>query len=123
MAKDEDAPKEDGEAEAGEGAEGEAPKKGLSKKLLLIAGGGAALLVLLLGAGAWFFLFRAPPPKPEPPKMAGGVRLPLVPPQIVFFDMPDIVVNIQSANRRRSISSCPSPLNCRPLQKNPHCSR
>jgi flagellar FliL protein len=97
MAKDEDAPKEDGEAEAGEGAEGEAPKKGLSKKLLLIAGGGAALLVLLLGAGAWFFLFRAPPPKPEPPKMAGGVRLPLVPPQIVFFDMPDIVVNIQSA--------------------------
>lgn len=86
----------DAEPEEGEdgGDVAKAPKKGLlaNKKLLIIA---AAALVLLLGSGAaaYVFLFSSKPAthvaKAEAP------ALPLVPPTVVFYDVPDIVVNIQ----------------------------
>jgi flagellar FliL protein len=79
-----------------EGEQPEASKKRFGKKSLLIAGGGGLALILALGAGAYFFFFSG--------SSAGGVRtanattVPLVAPQVAYYDMPDIVVNIQSAD-------------------------
>lgn len=78
-----------------EGTDAEAPpKKGLfaNKKLLIIA---AAALVVVLGSGAaaYFFLF-SPKPQTQLAK-AKEPALPLVPPTVVFYNVPDIVVNIQ----------------------------
>lgn len=83
--------------EDGGDAEGEGASKGrFSKKMLMIAGGGGAVVLLLLGAGVYFMFFAG---SGEPkPKMIGNVVLPVVPPQVVFYDMPDLVVNIQSAD-------------------------
>lgn len=80
-------------------AEGEAAPKGLfgNKKLLMIAGGGGLLALLLLGGGVYYFFFSGPSDA-DKPKMVGNVVLPVVPPQVVFYDMPDLVVNIQSAD-------------------------
>jgi len=98
MAKDkksaEAADDEDKDAEA---LEGGAPKKRFGKKFLLIAGGGGLVVLLALGAGAYLFFFSGPAPS-EKPKMAGNVVLPLVPPSVVFYDLPDIVVNSQSSD-------------------------
>ncbi|HUO93320.1 MAG TPA: flagellar basal body-associated FliL family protein [Rhizomicrobium sp.] len=95
MAKDND-PELDDDSD-GEGAGG---AKGLlgrfSKKMLIIAGGGAAALLLLLGVGINFLFFSSS--DADKPKMVGNVVLPVVPPQVVFYDMPDLVVNIQSAD-------------------------
>ena len=77
-------------------AEGEAPKSRFGKKFLMIAGGGALALILALGAGVYFLFFASS--DADKPKMVGNVVLPLVPPQVVFYDIPDIVVNIQSAD-------------------------
>ena len=82
--------------EESDDAEGEAPKSRFGKKLLLIAGGGALALILALGAGVYFLFFAGS--DENKPKMVGNVVLPLVPPQVVFYDIPDIVVNIQSAD-------------------------
>jgi flagellar FliL protein len=81
-----------------EGAEAApGPKTGLlaNRKLLMIA---AAGLVALLGLGvaAYFFLF-APTPATHLAK-ATEAPLPLVPPKVVFYNVPNIVVNIQSQN-------------------------
>ncbi|HSM97353.1 MAG TPA: flagellar basal body-associated FliL family protein [Rhizomicrobium sp.] len=95
---------QDSDAAAPEGEGGEAPKQGFVKKLLgnrkmLIIVGAATLLVLGGGgAGAYFFLFsgsgdagaKTADGKPVPP--------PIVAPQVAFYEMPDIVVNIQSAD-------------------------
>lgn len=98
MAKDKKAPTESEDAEVKpEGEEGDAPKTRFGKKFLLMAGGGGLVLVLALGAGAYFLLFRGHG-EAEKPKMVAGIQLPLVPPQVVFYDMPDIVVNIQSGD-------------------------
>lgn len=83
------------ENEDGEGQEA-APSR-FSRKFLMIAGGGALALVLLLGVGI-YFLFFAGSDDADRPAVVGNVTLPLVPPQVVFYDMPDIVVNIQSAD-------------------------
>jgi flagellar FliL protein len=78
------------------------PKKGFikkilgSKKMMLIVGGGALLLLLCIGAGAYFFLFSGGKPSQE--QMAETPAIPLTPPQVAFFDMPDVVVNIQTAD-------------------------
>src|SRR3569623_626678 len=83
-----------------EGEDSTAPKKGFikkilgSKKLLLIFGGGALVVLLGLGAGAYFFLFSSKPPE----QVAEAPQIPLVPPTAAFFDVPDVVVNIQSAD-------------------------
>ena len=101
MAQDDVQEAEDGEENAGEGGEDDGAKKGFVKKLLgnkkMLIIAAAALLVVLGGggAGAWFFLFSggdaahgktAKAEKPEP----------IVPPKVAFYDMPDMVVNIQS---------------------------
>ncbi len=81
-----------------EGAEAApASKKGLlaNKKLLIIAA--VALVALLgVGAGAYFFLFASKPATHL--AKAKEAQLPLVPPKVVFYNVPDIVVNIQSQN-------------------------
>jgi flagellar protein FliL len=99
MAKDKKAPaaSEEADAKPAEGEAEDAPEKRFGKKFLLMAGGGVAVLLLAMGAGAYFFLFRAPSDAGKS-RTAGAVQLPLVPPQVVFLDMPDILVNVQSAD-------------------------
>jgi flagellar FliL protein len=76
--------------------DGEAQPQGrFSRKFLLIAGGGALALLLLLGGGIYYFFFTGSEDNGKP-VVVGNVVLPVVPPQVVFYDMPDIVVNIQS---------------------------
>ncbi len=97
MAKDKKAPEaDDAEKADGEGAEGGAAKKRFGKKLLLIAGAGALVLVLAVGAGVYFLFFSSS--NADKQKVAGNVPLPLVPPTVAFYDMPAIVVNIQSSD-------------------------
>jgi len=99
------------EREAAEGQTGDAPTEGGSeakqgfvkkllgnKKLLMIAGGGVLLVLLGGGAGAYFFLFGGSSGSAAGTKVAAAQAVPLVPPQAAFFDMPDIVVNIQSVD-------------------------
>jgi flagellar FliL protein len=107
MAKDKAKPeaedaKADPDAAAPEG--GEAPKQGFVKKLLgnkmmlIIV---AVVLLLVLGgggAGAYFFLFSSPKNAAGKVASADAPPQPIVPPNVSYFDMPDIVVNIQSAD-------------------------
>ncbi len=116
------------EAEATEapadGAEGEAPaKKKLPMKMLII--GGAAALVVLGGGGAAAFIFLTPKPdaaaekgeagkeKKEKKKdekkdekkegkegEAGAAVVREGPDGVVFYTMPDVVVNMQTADGR-----------------------
>jgi flagellar FliL protein len=80
---------------------GEAPKQGLLKKVLgskklLIAS--AAALVLLVGgsgAGLYFFVFSAPKSGAVGPM---AEALPATPPQVAFYDVPDIITNLQSTD-------------------------
>ena len=98
MAKEKKSSATDADQDANaEAQEDQSPKKRFGKKLILIAGGAALVILLALGAGA-YFLFFSGPSSADKPKMADNVALPLVPPQIVFYDMPAIVVNIQSAD-------------------------
>ena len=92
-AKDLDTP--EGETSATEPKQGFVKKLLGNKKLLIVA---AAGLLLVLGggsAGLYFFVF-ADSPKSEGTKTAEAV--PIAPPQIAFYDVPDIIVNIQSAD-------------------------
>jgi flagellar FliL protein len=97
MAKDKSKADSEEPEDDAEGAEGNAPKKRFGKKFLLIAGAGALVLVLGLGAGA-YFLFFSGSGDTHKTKMANGAPAPLVAPQVAFFDMPDIVVNIQTSD-------------------------
>lgn len=95
------APADDGEAKvpattdaSGEGeAAAEGTPKGFGKKFLLLAGACGLVLLLGAGAGAYFFLF-APEPHAEEAKAA----IPLTPPNVTYYDVPDIIVNIQTAD-------------------------
>jgi len=90
---------EDTEKKEGEAAEGEQPKKGLIGKLLgnklILFGAIGAIVLLLGGVGAYFFFFSGGEPK-DGKEVAEA--LPETPPEITFYDMPDIIVNIQSAD-------------------------
>ena len=96
MAKDKNpASESDDENKEAEGQEDEAPKKRFGKKFLLIAGSGGLVFVLTLGAGLYFLFFPGSHARANV-KAPTNVALPLAPPQVAFYDMPDIVVNIQS---------------------------
>ena len=93
--------KEDDDKPDDETSGGEAPKQGFvkkllgNKKLLIIAMAGLVLLLGGGGAGLYFFVFSAP-------KTAAGTRTadgtPVTPPQVAFYDVPDIITNLQSAD-------------------------
>lgn len=93
------------EAEASEDGEKkpEAEKQGFvkkllgNKKLLMIAGGGLLLLLIGVGAALYFFVFASP--NEEPLQTASSTpQFPATPPQVAYFDVPDLIVNIQSAD-------------------------
>lgn len=97
-------PEEDAEPEEGEAAEGgEQTKQGFlkkllgNKKMLAIAGGGALLVLLGAGGGAYFFLFKDSGAA-KTKTVAAVQAQPIVPPQVAYFDVPDVVVNIQTAD-------------------------
>ena len=99
MAKEkEKTPEADGPEKDGEDAEAAEPKKGLGKKILLIAGAGTLVLLLAIGGGVYYFFFSGSGDTGSKTKVAGANGAPLIAPQVVFFDMPDLVVNIQSAD-------------------------
>ena len=122
MAKKDKKPKEaEGEnPEVAEGAEGEAPgKKKLPLKMLIIAG--AAALVVLGGGGTAAFIFLKPKPdeahaqkgadkkekkkdkKKEEKGKEGEKGAAVVregPDGVVFYTLPDVVVNMQTADGR-----------------------
>jgi len=123
VAKKEKKPKEaEGEApEGAEGVEGEAPaKKKLPLKMLIIAG--AAALVVLGGGGTAAFIFLKPKPdaaaekgehgkekkkeKKKEEKKEGGKEdkgaavVKEGPNGVVFYTMPEVVVNMQTADGR-----------------------
>jgi flagellar FliL protein len=85
----------EGELEGGEGAgEGGAKKRG-KRAVLFIIIGVVVLLVLGGGGAAYFFLFankhhEEEAAKPPPPKVT------------VFYDLPDILVNLNSGGRQAS---------------------
>jgi len=98
---------EKGETPEGENAEeAQAEPKGFvkkllgNKKLLLIGGGGLLALLLAAGGGLYFFVFSgSDEPKPVVAANAEALPpLPATPPQVVFYSMPDLVVNIQTAD-------------------------
>jgi flagellar FliL protein len=111
VAKKDDKESADAEAEKkdGEGApEGDAPKQGFvkkllapilaSKKMMLIAGGGVVAVLLLLGVGTYFLFFSGSDDKKIQTAAGTHEMLPVTPPNITFYDVPDIIVNIQSAD-------------------------
>ncbi len=88
----------DGEAAAAQGA---APKQGLVKKLLgnkLVLFGAIGVVVLLMGGGAAYYFFLRGPDKSAELAANAPEALPATPPNIVYADMPDIIVNIQGAD-------------------------
>jgi flagellar protein FliL len=118
VAKDQVKEAPEGEAAEGEAAEATPAKKKLSPKMLLIAG--AAALVVLGGGGGAAFMFLQPKPEEaaqgeaKKPKKAkkeekgkggkegegGGAQVRDGPDGIVFYTMPDVVVNMQTADGR-----------------------
>ncbi len=96
---------EDADKDAGAaGAEGDAPKQGFvkkllgSKKMLMIVGGATLLVLIGGGAGAYFFLFSGSGEAKGGKMAANAPPAPIVGPQVAFYDMPDMVVNIQSGD-------------------------
>src|ERR1043166_1536677 len=107
--KEKQAPAPDGEEEKKDGetaeASAEGGKKGLkkflskefifSKKMLMI--GAPALLVVLLGIGAGsYFMFFAGHSEDEAKLAEAAEEKPIIPPEVAFYDVPNILVNIQS---------------------------
>jgi flagellar protein FliL len=87
--------KEKPEAEGAEAAEGEAKKGGfLSKKLIIMIAGG--LLVVVGGGGAYFFMSGSKHGHEE--KVAQTPAKPLP----AFYDLPELLVNLQAPGGRTS---------------------
>ena len=117
MAEDKVKEAPEGEAADGEEGEGVKPKKKLSMKMMLIAGAGA--LVVLGGGGGAAFVFLKPKPdaahaeKGGKQKKAkhgkeekggkgkeGASAVREGPDGVLFYTMPDVVVNMQTADGR-----------------------
>lgn len=89
---------EDGEKKPDAEKQGFVKKLLGTKKLLLIAAGGLLLLLVGAGAGLYFFVFSGSGSE-EPVQTASAIPpMPAVPPQVAYYDMPDLIVNIQSAD-------------------------
>ena len=115
MAEDkvQEAPEEE-EVSEGEEGEGVQPKKKLSMKMMLIAG--AAALVVVGGGGTAGFILLKPKPhaagKPgkasakkgkdgkDKKDVAGAGQVREGPDGVLFYTMPDLVVNMQTADGR-----------------------
>ena len=105
-----------GEAAEGEEGEGAKPKKKLSKKMMLIAG--AAAFVVLGGGGGAAFVFLKPKPdaahadkggkkakhgkedKKAGKGKEGASAVREGPDGVLFYTLPDVVVNMQTADGR-----------------------
>jgi flagellar protein FliL len=90
--------------EDGAAPDGEQPKKKfLSGKMLIIIGA-AVLLLVAGGAGAFFFLFSGS--KPEEQHAEDGEKPaapePTGPQKIVYYNMPDLLVNLNAGAGRRT---------------------
>ncbi len=85
-------PAEKSDSAEGEAAAGE-PGKRFGKKFLLIAGAGALVLLLAAGGGAYYFFFMG---SGDDTKTADArPEIPLTPPTVAYYDVPDIIVNIR----------------------------
>ncbi|MGA9794861.1 MAG: flagellar basal body-associated FliL family protein [Rhizomicrobium sp.] len=96
---------DDADKPEGDAAAQDEPKKGLinklfgTKKMMMITGGGLLMLLLGIGGGLYAFVFSAHSAKPATKiASADAPQIPLVPPQVAFMEIPDIVVNIQTAD-------------------------
>jgi flagellar protein FliL len=86
-------------------ADGDVAKQGFvkkllgNKKMLMMAGGGTLVLLLGIGGGAYFFLGSSAKTSANGKMAAADAPpQPIVAPSVAFYDMPDIVVNIQSSD-------------------------
>jgi len=95
-AKDDEAP--EGEAEAAPPKQGFIKKLLGNKKLLIISGAGLLVLLLGGGAGLYFFVFSGSGAPQDGATASAEQAVPITPPQVAFYDVPDIIVNIQSAD-------------------------
>jgi flagellar FliL protein len=100
--KDKQAPKTEDEADEAEGEQSGEAEQGFVKKLLgnkklLMIAGGALLLVLAGGGAGLYFLVFAGTPSTETAQ-AQAQAVPITPPQVAFFDLPDLTGNIQTAD-------------------------
>ena len=118
MAEDKVKEAPEGEPVEGEEIEGGKPKKKLSMKMMLIAGAGA--LVVLGGGGGAAFIFLKPKPDAAHAEKGGHEKKPKKgekkkegkegkegaspvregPDGVLFYTMPDVVVNMQTADGR-----------------------
>jgi len=87
------------EIDGGEGEEGGGQKKGKKKLLIIILA-----VLLLLGAGAGVFLSGilggGEPPPEEAEEVLEEEAPPPDPVRTVFFDLPDMIVNLNSSARK-----------------------
>ena len=99
--KEKQAPEANEADESAEGDKPEAAKQGFvkkllgNKKLLMIAGGGLLVLLLGIGAGLYFFVFSGPQAGDQ---ANGAPAAPITPPQVAYYDVPDLIVNIQTSD-------------------------
>src|SRR5262249_52964274 len=89
----------DDETSDGDGAV--SPRQGLVQKILgnrkLLIASAAALFAVLAGSGAGLYFFMLSAPEAD-----AGTRTaeaaPVTPPQVAFYDVPDIITNLQSSD-------------------------
>ncbi len=99
--KEKQAPETEETEESAESDKSAASKQGFvkkllgNKKLLMIAGGGLLVLLLGTGAGLYFFVFSGPATGDQ---ANSAPAAPITPPQVAYYDVPDLIVNIQTSD-------------------------
>lgn len=84
-------------AEGAEGGEGEGKKKLSGKKLILFIVLPAILGLGLVGGGVWFFFLRSSGHHEE---QHADAHAEPPPPAVVFMNLPEMIVNLNSGGRR-----------------------